>query len=271
MKKHSLIFLLIALICITSCSQVFEAGVSGTVYTKVGTAEQGAAGVYVYSYTDKSTYEKDLTRFKNGATSPSDGNYIPRNVTNANGEFTINKIVWETKNSMFGKTADVVNLYLIFYHEDYEVCGYGPVSVISGSTNAGSVKQKLTQVRFPMPVFSGKISGGNVSNPEDYDNVKLILTNADFETYEGRGASVFTQSVEHGTDNITYTHGNYSGLGSDIKWEYPDGESSIVVNIVWDANKNGLADSGEYYHEVVVSRTTTGTDPIINFENKITL
>lgn len=268
MKKCSLFFITVLLLALTSCSQVFEAGVSGRLTTDSRGSEQGAAGVYVYAYTNKNTYESDLVKFKNGSiTRPSEGSYIPATTTNANGEFTINKIVWETKNGKFGKTADVINLYLIFYHEDYTPCGFGPVSVISGSTNSSSVSQKIEQVRFAMPSFNGQISdGSNNSQTEEetdptYDNVKLLLTDKDFKVYEGSGSSVYTYSEEHGVDSLKYSHGHFTGLGAGLKWE----GDSVEVNIVWDADSDGEVDTGEYYYPVTVTKSTTSIPSKIVF------
>ncbi len=274
MKKYCFIFLAFLIICITSCSQVFEAGVSGRVVTKdsINGSEQGAADVYVYSYYDKSAYEKDLELFKNGEiTKPSVDEYVPCTTTGENGQFTIDKIVWESNNGLFGKTADVAKLYLIFYHEDYEPCGYGPVSIISGSSNSSSVKQTIEQNRFPMPVFSSQIDFNNentatTSTDNEYDNVRLILTDSEFKAYEGTGASVYTYSTEHGVDSLSYTHGHFTGLGAGLKWQLPEKQDFITVNIVWDINNNGKPDTGDKYYSVNVSKYTTGIPSKIQFD-----
>lgn len=270
MKKFSIIFCVVFLLICSSCSQVFEAGISGRVVTFSSGSEEGVADVRIFAYSDESAYKSDLKLFEEGKiTRPSDSLYVPTTTSSANGDFTINKIVWETKKSMFGKTADVTNLYLIFYHDDFKPCGYGPVTIISGSTNSSAVKQSIERVRFDMPAFESQINKGPVATENlqdenetnDYDNVRLILTDKDFKVYEGPFASVYTRSAEHGVDSLKYSHGHFARLGAGLKWT----GDSIVVNIVWDANDNGQADSGEYYYPVTVTKSTTGIPSKITF------
>ncbi len=145
MDRRVLFVLLAAVLAVlVSCSVVFEAGISGKVVTGSGTSTAGVADVSVFAYTDKGLRDSDLTLFLEGRiTRPSEGSgYVATTTTNANGEFTVNKIVWETKNSEFGKTADVTRLYLILYHEDYIPAG-ADATIISGSTNTGNVYVEL--------------------------------------------------------------------------------------------------------------------------------
>lgn len=129
-----------SLLVLCCCSQVFEAGISGKVVTKVGTDSVAVSDVNVFAYTDKGARDSDYEEFKAGTrTRPSEkSGYVASTTTNANGEFVVNKIVWETKKSQYGKTADVNKLYLIFYHEDY-VVATEDATVISDSTNQSNV------------------------------------------------------------------------------------------------------------------------------------
>ena len=146
MRNRRLLFTaaLMLAVLLASCSVVFEAGISGTVETPSGTGKTAVAGVNVFAYTDKSSRDSDYDLFRAGTiTRPrEDSGYVATTSTNANGEFTVNKIVWETKRSDFGKTADVNKLYLIFYHEDYYP-EKADATVISGSTNSGNVSVTL--------------------------------------------------------------------------------------------------------------------------------
>ncbi len=127
-------------VLLASCSVVFQAGISGKVVTDDGTGTASVSDVNVFAYTDQSLRDSDYTKFVNNEiTRPSSGaGYVATTSTNANGEFTVNKVVWETKKSEFGKTADVNKLYLIFYHEDYTPAKYD-ATIISDSTNADNV------------------------------------------------------------------------------------------------------------------------------------
>ena len=127
-------------VLLASCSVVFQAGISGKVVTDSGTGTAAVSNVNVFAYTDEGLRNSDYDKFVAGSiTRPSSGaGYVATTSTNANGEFTVNKVVWETKKSEFGKTADVNKLYLIFYHEDYTPAKYD-ATVISDSTNADNV------------------------------------------------------------------------------------------------------------------------------------
>ncbi|MBP5757286.1 MAG: hypothetical protein J6W39_06870 [Spirochaetales bacterium] len=139
-----LLFVLFAvlgsILILCCCSQVFEAGISGKVVTEVGTDSVAVSDVNVFAYTDKGARDSDYEEFKAGTrTRPSEkAGYVATTTTNANGEFVVNKIVWETKKSKYGKTADVNKLYLIFYHENYDVITED-ATVISDSTNQSNV------------------------------------------------------------------------------------------------------------------------------------
>ena len=139
-KTVSLVLAVLLAVMLISCSAVFEAGISGKVVTDEGTGKVAVPDVNVFAYTDKGLRDSDFTKFSEGSiTRPTEGaGYVATSLTNANGEFVVNKIVWESKKSEFGKTADVNKLYLIFYHEDY-VPAKTDATIISGSTNQSNV------------------------------------------------------------------------------------------------------------------------------------
>ena len=143
-KRYCLLALIVIALVLASCSVVFEAGISGKVVTAEGTGTSNVQDVSVFAYTDSGLRDSDFAKFQAGTiTRPTEGSgYVATTTTNANGEFTVNKVVWETKNSEFGKTADVSKLYLIFYHEDYKPAK-ADATVISGSTNSSNVYVKL--------------------------------------------------------------------------------------------------------------------------------
>ena len=143
-KRFCLLALIVIALVLASCSVVFEAGISGKVVTAEGTGTSNVQDVSVFAYTDSGLRDSDFAKFQEGTiTRPTEGSgYVATTTTNANGEFTVNKVVWETKKSEFGKTADVSKLYLIFYHEDYKPAK-ADATVISGSTNSSNVYVKL--------------------------------------------------------------------------------------------------------------------------------
>ena len=143
-KTAFAVVLAVLITILAGCSTVFEAGISGKVVTASGTGTANVPDVSVFAYTDEGRRNSDYDKFVAGTiTRPDEGSgYVAATTTNANGEFTVNKIVWKTTNPEFGKTADVSKLFLIFYHEDYKPAK-ADATVISGSTNSRNVYVKL--------------------------------------------------------------------------------------------------------------------------------
>lgn len=143
-KTAFAVVLAVLITILAGCSTVFEAGISGKVVTASGTGTANVPDVSVFAYTDEGRRNSDYDKFVAGTiTRPDEGSgYVAATTTNANGEFTVNKIVWKTTNPEFGKTADVSKLFLIFYHEDYKPAK-ADATVISGSTNSSNVYVKL--------------------------------------------------------------------------------------------------------------------------------
>lgn len=208
MRNRRLLFTaaLMLAVLLASCSVVFEAGISGTVETPSGTGKTAVAGVNVFAYTDKSSRDSDYVLFCNESiTRPTEkSGYVATTSTNANGEFTVNKIVWETKRSDFGKTADVNKLYLIFYHEDYYP-EKADATVISGSTNSGNVSVTLN---------------GN----KDYTTINVAVL--DVATGEGMGdACTLEYKLEGASDSDTVVVTN----NASIRVKYTKGTTPDVT------------------------------------------
>lgn len=203
-RRIMIIMAILLAALLASCSVVFEAGISGKVETPSGTDKVAVEGVSVFAYTKESARDSDYELFSNGTiTRPrEDSGYVAITTTNANGEFTVNKIVWETKHSEFGKSADVKKLYLIFYHEDYYP-EKADATIISGSTNASNVSVTLK---------------GN----KDYTTINLTAYNA---TTNKAMTSLVTleywqgDSTDH--DTVTFT-GNITIPISFLKETNPD-------------------------------------------------
>jgi len=133
-----------------SCSSVFQAGLSGIVTDS--DSNQAIADVKVFAYTSKSARDADYQSWIDKNDIYSDFNpskaYIPRATTNANGEFTINKLTWKTNNPEFGKTADYNEVFLLFYKKDYGLNKNTEdnIMIVSDSNNNSNVSQELTSL-----------------------------------------------------------------------------------------------------------------------------
>lgn len=143
--------ILIAVLLLSGCSAVFDAGLSGTITDADSGA--GIAGVMVYAYTDEDLRDSDYAG-KGAVTGPDGvklyftpstaGNYIPTTSTADDGSFTINKLIWKTLYPAFGKTADYLDVYLLYFHSDYGlVKEESEVTIVSDSNNSSRVKAEL--------------------------------------------------------------------------------------------------------------------------------
>ncbi|MCQ2411478.1 MAG: hypothetical protein MJ057_00805 [Sphaerochaetaceae bacterium] len=235
---------MLILLMVTSCSVVFEAGISGRVVTTDGTSTVGVGNVNVFAYTSKSLRDADFAKFQAGQiTRPSEGaGYVASTTTNANGDFTVNKIVWETKKSDFGKTADVDKLYLIFYNKNYYP-DKADATIISGSTNASNVYKELESNKdyATINVTVYDVSTGKVLT------VASALTcevegNTESDTRVMTGTQSFVISFEKGTDvDVTFKLAN-----DGSRWKMTDSEGTLVSQVVEHDVQKGILNVSLY-------------------------
>ncbi len=214
---------------LASCSVVFQAGISGKVVTVSGTSTASVSDVSVFAYTDESLRDSDFTKFEAGTiTRPTEGSgYVATTTTDANGEFIVNKVVWETKKSEFGKTADVNKIYLIFYHKDYKVAKC-EATVISDSSNTDNVyielepSKKYTTINVTVNNVSTDAAMGTactlkywVDDSESYDTV----------TIPASGANTIQISFSVDEDSTTV---KYWLEASGTKWEMVDKTGALI-------------------------------------------
>lgn len=145
--------ILIAVLLISGCSAVFDAGLSGKIVDS--DSGEGIPDVQIYAYTEESLRDKDFNEGKGAVTGPdgvklyfspsSAGNYIPATTTADDGSFTINRLIWKTLSPAFGKTADYLDVYLLYFHSDYGLNKENSqVTIVSDSNNASRVNAELT-------------------------------------------------------------------------------------------------------------------------------
>lgn len=152
--RNKIIFglsLVLLIFVFVSCSSVFEGGLSGTLTDINGV---GISGVRVYAYTDKKLRDQDFNRGTSTDSAgrliytPSyDGNNIPTTTTDAGGNFTISKLVWKTTKPEFGKSADLLDVYLLYFHPDYGLVKEQEyVTIVSDSNNSSRVSTQLERL-----------------------------------------------------------------------------------------------------------------------------
>ena len=218
MRKHALLISVLAILALlASCSAVFDAGIGGKVYYMQNGSEVGISGAKVLVYDDTSFSE-----------------VIGSARTDANGNFTVSKIVWKTTSPKYGKTADSHTVYIKVTHEDFEMSSdYITARLVSDSTNSGMADVKMTKTRYTVPSFSGRIvsAASDKDTPVTAnDGVAVYLAykdGSDYVRFDDDEAVVYTTGIQMGTDySPYYVHGNFTGLGGgNMKYavaDYPE-------------------------------------------------
>ncbi len=128
MKKNLVISALILLVlCLTGCSSVYDAAISGTVKDRSAsnnsstTANVGIIGdAMVYAYDSESDWNKAYQNWvDNGKGEFSDNSVPSAKTSTADGSFSIATLRWKTNSPAFGKDADHKTIYLLVFHKDY--------------------------------------------------------------------------------------------------------------------------------------------------------
>lgn len=139
MKTHKKLSLLLLALCLAmlfvSCDNVYYSAVSGYVQDSSGS---GISGVNVYAYTSQSQRDSVYNSYVAGKDF-DDPKCLFRATTQANGAFSIGRVVWKTSKSEWGKEYASTTLYFIFFSKDYGIQKQDGVNIISGSSNASSL------------------------------------------------------------------------------------------------------------------------------------
>ncbi|MDD4763031.1 MAG: hypothetical protein PHR58_04165 [Sphaerochaetaceae bacterium] len=139
----NLIIFAIGLLLFSSCSSVFKAGLSGSVWDSQ--TDNGITGMEIYAYTNEKVRDADYASWTGSPNTSS--SYVARATSAQDGSFTINKIAWETLTPQFGKSGDYREVFLLFYHEDYGLHKNSkPIWITSDSTNESMVNERFTTV-----------------------------------------------------------------------------------------------------------------------------
>lgn len=235
-RRLLLIMAILLAALLASCSVVFEAGISGKVVTEVETRTVPIEDVKVFAYTDRGARDSDYQLFireENPITRPTEGaGYVAMTKTNANGEFTVNKIVWESKKSEFGKTADVNKLFLIFYHEDYRP-EKTDATIISGSTNSDNVYIRMegTKDTSTLNILVYDVSTSTLM--DELCTLKYSVgesTETDSSDFTGRT----TISISY-PKNAEGTAVKLELMSLGTKWKMTDSAGNVLENPVEEA------------------------------------
>ncbi len=225
-----LLILTAALFLLASCSYVFDGGVTGTV--KDAESDSGIEGVNVYLYLSESDRDSDYSDATAG-NNPS--RYSRQTSTGTGGTFSVDKILWKTSSSSYGKTADETNIYLLMYKSEYGVNGWfkntSTITIASDSANSSVYSESFTKTKDSKTVtltitdVAGSTSVGN------YD-VTLTVTG----DYASQCTVVKNSTLSY---DITYPKNVDTGdITLSIKYVSDDSPS------IWKACYNNDTDYG---------------------------
>lgn len=264
--KHTNYFLLTITILFTitllSCSSVFSAGVSGKIVDSESTSspKDGIQDVEVYAYIKEETRDSDFSAWDSSKRfSPSNTDaFIGHTTTNADGTFTINKIVWEEFFPDFGKTADYCTIYLLFYHENYGLTKNINPAIIMSDTSANVVYQEITKTRESTSLAINVKDIGTENNITDSVIVKVTVP-------QTSGNTIYTQTIT-GNGNIQISYPRYSSGTTENKPNVKISVTQNGTNPKWaqcffdkDNSKYNFFSSTDTY-SVVVEGSTMNTD-----------
>lgn len=283
-------FLCFFLFLFFSCSSVFRASLTGRFIDDE--TEDGIDDGYVFLYSEESKFNEDWadyqvnhdykTFFNNSFSSTT-----TTTQNNESGVFTFNAIVWSTLNPLFGKDADVRDIYLVFYHEDYDA-SYSTQKVVSDATT------RLTPIKVNRIKNSATIHGiiSDVSSNTGIANVTVriyVPNNWTFDSNDdpvvvntnfNNTPSYTTTTDENGEYNIKISFPKIPDLSSDhgktrvritiSLTDYAtshDVDSNLTENTDWDPDGNGQYE--DYYESITINKDTTAQIPNLKMRREI--
>ena len=144
MKKNLVISALILLVlCLTGCSSVYDAAISGTVKDRSASNSSSTSSnvgiigdAMVYAYDSESDWNKAYQNWVDDGKGEFSDNSVPSAKTStADGSFSIATLRWKTNSPAYGKDADSKTIYLLVFHKDYGLTKVNGRTVQSDKSN----------------------------------------------------------------------------------------------------------------------------------------
>ena len=144
-------FLLVAIaLFAVSCSadfgkNVYYGGISGVVKDKDN--GNGVSGVKVYLYTSESERDEAYNKWQENRGIFSDEKCLYKSTTDANGKWTVSKVVWMTKDGAWGADYDHIPVFIIYFSEDYGCWKEEKIELVSGTSNTNAIESKRENIK----------------------------------------------------------------------------------------------------------------------------
>ena len=257
-------------VMLISCTSIFSGGTGGIVVDadSKNTTKTGIANVDVFAYTSQSDRDSDFNRWNNGTkaeTFKPSSDYYGHTTTGTDGTWTINKLVWKEKKPAFGKDADFIVIYLIYYHSDYG-CEKDETVIISDSTSSNTYKE-LTSIVKRSNITLNFIDAKTSAQTSESVYAELYVPqktdsnpNASNLVYSGVYTGSGTISIRYPrylneSGVPTYTKTNKENV-PQIRVNYYQAKES--ENVTWKACKQNIAENDFSFYTDEVGRGCAG-------------
>ena len=244
-------FLLVAIaLFAVSCSadfgkNVYYGGISGVVKDKDN--GNGVSGVKVYLYTSESERDDAYNKWHENGGIFSDEKCLYKSTTDANGKWTVSKVVWMTKDGAWGADYDHIPVFIIYFSEDYGCWKEEKIELVSGTSNTNAIESKRENIK--------ETSKLTINFREDNKSISDEIT--------------FTYSYKDGyreiKKDVSTTNGQFTI--NNLSYVKNDGGVDVVISNIktpngcWDTssfNVNGGTVTG--YITVNVKEASVTTD-----------
>lgn len=231
----TVLVLSMTILTLASCSSVFDAAVGGSVVDD--TTGDAISDVAVFVYQSESDRDAAYARYSGEAEFKDSS--VPSQKTDANGSFSIPTVRWMTNNPAFGKDADKLVIYLLFFSKEYGLVksneGYLIQSEKSNTIGTPFRLKKVMETKTLTINFKDNDSTGNVqANISDTSAFSYSYSYNDgyeakvFDNVvpaEGQSVLNISYKISSGTPTVTIQN-----LDPGSGWEYV-GNQPIAVDL----------------------------------------
>ena len=249
--RYLALFLVVFMIFVAvSCSadfgkNVYYGGISGVVKDKDN--GNGVSGVKVYLYTSESERDEAYNKWQENVGIFSDEKCLYKSTTDANGKWTVSKVVWMTKDGAWGADYDHIPVFIIYFSEDYGCWKEEKIELVSGTSNTNAIESKRENIK--------ETSKLTINFREDNKSIsdEITFTYSYNDGYREIKKDVSTTNGQFTINNLSYVKndGGVDVVISNIK----------TPNGCWDTssfNVNGGTVTG--YITVNVKEASVTTD-----------
>ena len=250
MKKNLVLTALILLVlCLTGCSSVFDAAISGTVKDRstannsTTSTNVGVIGdAMVYAYDSESAWNNAYNSWVSSGKGEFVDNSVPSAKTStADGSFSIATLRWKTLNPAYGKDADSKTVYLLVFHKDYGLTKVSGRTVQSDKSNNFGVVylDKITTNKNLVIKFKDKDDNSTTATGSDSTITSTSGFSFRYKYNDGYGDITGTvSSITNGSytlnvcykDETTPPEVTIYDIQGDSDWSYEGSDVVMTYN-----------------------------------------